>query len=217
MPTWVVVISTIFSGSLILLGLASFPYVAMFFGVHDNERHSSKGKLIVALLLLFIPISIASLYMAWTSNSMLAIVPLIYCIFVWKIRPNKDAGKALNQYESLQQNIDARLNQLEYSWDEWSSDVSETGGEKFILYKFFSSDKEQLERFKADLEESEELVGACELTPLNNKSILLNARIILADMNKTLVIACNKRIIEKAWGYDCEVQSHSIHQEPKDT
>jgi len=88
-PTWLIIISTIFS--CLLASFIITPFIAILlplFGVYGNRFDTLHGKFVVGLIFAFPFAAISSFYIAWTSNGHFALVPFVHfsLLFIFRIR-----------------------------------------------------------------------------------------------------------------------------------
>ena len=203
MPTWVIVTTGVICSIVTMWGIAVFAFVPMLFGVYGAERYSFRGKLILKLLWLFPPTWMVSLYFAWTTNSYLTVVPYVYLVFLWLIRPNKDAGKPpSSQYASKENNLRVIIQEIDDCWDEWSK---LNPSENYLFFTFFAPGKDEADKLHASLRQVDKLHGDIELMPHLKHTVKLHAGITLSRIEKTTIARIAEQMTSLAWANDCEL------------
>lgn len=129
---------------LILAGAVGFPYVPMLFGVYDSTRKEARGKLIVSLLLLAPFFALLCLAIAWSGAGVVryaALLPVLYLLCLWLIRPNKWYGSGpQKRFAIKQQNIDEQEREQEYKWLFW---FEKNNAKVYLCFTFWSPNKLQ--------------------------------------------------------------------------
>ncbi len=212
MPTWIIIISSIFSFTLIAGGAMFFPYVPMVFGVLDNERDSVRSKLIIKLIWLFPIIATISLYQAWTSNSYFAIAPFIHFAIIYSIRANKNASAgSKNEYSSMQENLDAKMVQINHYWSNWEC---LNPNKSLAIFTFYAPTFDIGTTLKDKLIELEKNCSSVELAePFKNGSVILDVEFTLNLIDKTAIETITKQLIELAWDTQCELKSLDVMED----
>ena len=176
MPTWIVLLSSILCASAILGGAMYFPLIPMFFGVGKQQKESLRGKLVIALIFIFAPVSIISIYVSWTSNSYFSLLPFAYFAVLFSLRVNKNASAGpRNQYASLQENIDAKMEEIDYSWLQWSKLAN---AENLAIFTFYAPNNDCASKLKSNLASSKDINCSAKLSaPFKNGSFILEVEV----------------------------------------
>jgi len=208
MPSWVIVISTIFSVITMIWGLLFSARVPQVFGVYDAGYETFRGKVIVTLIMLFPIVAIGSLYIAWTSNSYFALLPFVHFAVVYFIRKNKhiSAGPT-KEYSSSQQNIESILKQIDECWDEWTQLKTEN---YIAVITFYAQTNDDGVTLKNKLSSEKGQYTEMELTSYKNRSINLDIEISLVSLERAYIETMVKELIELAWKNDCELTDLDI-------
>ena len=224
MPNWLIIISTVLCASAIFGGLLFFPYVSMLFGVQSAEQHSFRGKLIVAVIILFIPVSIFSIYVAWTSNSYFALVPFAHFFVLYNLRANKNASAGpRNQFSSMAQNLAAKMEEIDYSWQHWTH---LSNANNIVLLTFYASNETSALELKSKLSSTVNNYRSAELSaPYKNGSYTLEVEISLDPIEgdpiegnpieRGAIEKLTKQLIELAWAAHCILNSLDIMEDSK--
>jgi hypothetical protein len=211
MPTWITVTASIVTVIVILAGALNFPYIPMFFGVHGSERASTRGKLIVKLIWLFPPVSLLCLYLAWTVNGYFSLIPFGYIAFTWGIRANKTTGaEPAREYTTKQENLKARIAELEYRWNSWAENRSTS---HYILFTFFAGSTASAQALRDTLAKTENLHGEIELSTYDNGTASVYVRISLDKIDKNVITALTGRMVDVAWDNKCELLSLDVMED----
>lgn len=183
----------------------------MYFGVYEAERYSQRGKLIVKLIWLFPLAAIIFLVLAWLENGWFVLAPFVYIFLVWNIRVNKSINSGqVKQYQSKEDNLDARQKELDYRWESWSKIEAKN---TYLLLTFFVSSQETIDQFRVRILKGEKLHGEIEQSSYDNESLTLYVRIQLESVNRKLIEAILKRMVDNAWDNNCELLSLDVMEE----
>ena len=208
MSNWVLILFTMVSVLVLLAGALNFPYVPMWLGVYGNTRDSFRGRLILKLLWLFPAVTFAGIYLSWASHSLYIFIPFVYLFLLWNIRANKvDSSGAARQYNTLQDNLKARLDELEFRWPTWLEIDSE---KKYILYRFFAPDEASASILKQTLVANEKLHDDIEMNTYKNKTFSVYVSITLESMEKNALIVLTERMVNIAWANKSELLSLDV-------
>jgi len=211
MPTWAIILSSIITVIIIMGGAISFPYIPMLFGVYDAERYSLRGKLILKLIWLFPFVAMLFLYLSWTSNGLYSLAPFIYIIAVWSIRANKGASSGPGKrYTSKQQNLQERLDQLDYVLKSWTNNESRNN---YLLFSFFSPSPENATVLKDSIGQTEKLHSEIEESVYDNNSSTIHVRTNIDSVDKDNISSITQRMIDIAWNNNCELVAVDIMED----
>lgn len=208
MPAWFLVLISFMTVSVIAMGAISFTIVPMFFGVYGTESDNFRGKLIVKLLWMFPLVSIACLYIAWTSNSFFSLGPVAYFALVWSLRMNKRANSGVGkQFTTKQENLADSLLYLEKNWDRWQALQSgkKPPTKSSVDFNFFASSTENAALLKDVLVKTEKLHRDIEISPQPNGGFDISVGITLDAIDKNSVTTLITRMVDKAWDNNCEL------------
>jgi len=200
MPTWLLALLSFIVIFTIGIGLINFPYVPMFFGAYGAERGSLRGKLIVKLLWFFPLVSIACLYVAWSTNRLISLIPFIYFLFVWSMRVVNTG--LVKQYATKQENLTHSLSLIEKKWDSWQTVNS---AKCYLAFTFFAPSSEDASRLKDALVKTEKLHGDFKMSSEPNGTLNIIAYIKLGLFDKNSVTTHITRMVDMAWNNCCEL------------
>lgn len=211
MPVWITSLASVITLFILLGGALNFPYLPMWFGIYGADRHSLRGKLIFKLIWLFPVVAIVCLLLGWTSNGLYTLMPIVYVIIVWLLRPNKDdSSKPSMRYRNSHENLEARMAEVDYRWAQWTS---QTATHQYLLINLFASSRESAEQLKSKLTVSENLHSDIDISFYENNTASVYARIKLDAVEKDAIVVILKRIIDIAWQTGCEVFSIDVMEE----
>jgi len=211
MPVWVTILVSIVTVFILIAGALNFPYVPMWFGLYGADRQSARGKLVYQLIWAFPLVAVVSLYLGWAQNGSFALLPMVYIVIVWALRPNRGYSKGPGKdYSSASQNLDAKLAEVDFRWSQWASQKAQ---KQYLFITLFASSGEAADRLKARLTESENLHSDIEIQSYDNDTASLYVSIMLDTMEKDRVITILKRMVNTAWQIDCEVSAIDIMED----
>lgn len=217
MSLGILIVITLVILLLILAGAVNFPYVPMFFGVYGPTAKEPRGRLIVALLWLAPLFALICLAIAWSSATAryVALLPAVYLILLWFIRPNKqDTAGPQKRFSQKQQNIDEQLREEQYKWSSWlENDLSSS----FVCFEVWSPNLEQAEKFRAGFIQQQELATPIKIASQSNGSVLLfvaqRSGGSGGDAQRELIQQQIMALIDMAWQHGCELISTEVEAE----
>ncbi len=211
MPTWITVSASIISAVVLVMGVANFPYVPLFFGLYGGERYTVRGKLVYALIWFYPIVTIVCLYLAWKGHGYASIVPIGYVIAAWNLRVNKDAGLGRNKsrFKSKDENLKESLSMVELHYD----DVAAMHGDKkYLLLEFFAETREHAQDLRDNITENEKIYSPVEMQE-SDGSFDVKSRILLESTDKQAINGMVKHLVDLAWKNHCELSRLSILEE----
>jgi len=211
MPTWITVTASVVTILSLIGGALNFPYVPMWFGLYGAEKHSPRGKLVYKFIWGFPIVAIVSLILGWTSNGIYTLIPIAYAIIIWFIRPNKhDSQGPDTQYRDAHKNLEARLADIEYRWQQWES---QGATRQYLLLTLLAKSHDAANAINSSISHSEKLHSAVETSLYDNDTATVYVRVTLDTVDKDTIITILKRIVDIAWKTECEVSSIDVMEE----
>jgi len=208
MPSWLLGFISFIAVSIIGFGAINFPYVPMLFGVYGAERYNLHGKVIVKLIWLYPLITTVCLYLAWTSNPWLSLAPFAYIVAVWSIRPNKAPATAPSgEFSTKQENVAARMDELNYRWDSWQSLKPEN---LYVLFTLFSRNKDSADKLKNEIAKTETMYGKVEMTSNPNGTMTVFAPIKIEVIDREVITTLTTKIIDVSWQNQSQLLSLDV-------
>jgi|GEM_PF-5512984 len=198
-------IASVFIIFIIIAGAFNFPYIPMFFGVYGADRHSVRGRLIVALLWLFPIISLLSLVFIWSLSVFFIFIPVvnIFLLFFLRVKGN---DQEVAQYNSKENNI----SELNYQIEDICSGILSSEAVVYILYKIILPEGMDFDKLKVQLLNEYKAGVKFKKSDKAGSSEELILLLILpddiADDCRLFILS----VFDLVWSYGCKVASVSV-------
>lgn len=195
-----------------LIGAVNFPLVPAFFGVYGQSRHEQRGRTLVKLLWLFPILTVICLVVAWGASSTvisyIAFFPLIYLMFLWSLRANKQDGSGTEKrFSVVKENVDEQIRELEYKWASWEEIFRNNS---IMCFEAWLPNEAQAFELQETLSKKVQLIGIVDSEKEDDKTVVMRFSIPIDTINKPEVIGKINNMIDLIWQSGGELCSTEI-------
>lgn len=199
MPTWLTLTLNIISLGAMGWGCLFFPLVPMFFGVYGARRDTLQGRGVIALLLAFIPVSIASAYLSWQVSTFFALAPYAHLIIIFALRFKNTRVKP-------DENADFGR-QVDYQWAQFGTPPPNN---PCVYFSFQASNENQAQALYKSLVAQYTLAYPFDSRPSEKGSYNFDAAFRLAPISKESFGEMVNKIAREAYAQQCIITHFTI-------